>query len=72
MSLPEQLLINVREAAHLLSVSERTLWGISKPRGDLPVIRLGRRTLYSLQDIKVWIDMKKGTHCASPRTADAP
>jgi predicted DNA-binding transcriptional regulator AlpA len=67
-----RLLVNVREAARMLGVSERTLWAISRPRGTLPTIRVGRRTLYAIKDLESWIDMKKGVDRVSPRTADAP
>lgn len=36
------LLVDVLEAAHLLSVGERTVWALVE-RGELPRVRLGRR-----------------------------
>ena len=40
-----KLLLTPREAARALSVSERTLWSITVPRGDLPCVRLAGRTV---------------------------
>ena len=56
----ERLLIPAREAARLLSVSEKTLWSYSAPRGDIPVVRIGARTLYDPDDLRAWIARQKG------------
>jgi predicted DNA-binding transcriptional regulator AlpA len=49
------LLLSAREAAKLLSISERSLWRFSTPRGEIPVVRLGGRVLYSVRDLETWI-----------------
>ena len=49
------LLASSRQAAHLLSVSERTLWGITSPRGSVPCVRIGSRCLYSPDALRTWI-----------------
>ena len=49
------LLIPARDAARMLSVSERTLWGITAPRGSLPCVRIGARCLYSPDALRAWI-----------------
>ena len=51
----EPLLLTPRDAAKALSVCERTLYGLTVPRGDIPVIRAGRLVRYSVEDLKTWI-----------------
>ena len=53
---PAKLLVSARDAADLLSISERTLWGLTAPRGPIPVVRCGRAVRYSVGDLHVWID----------------
>ncbi len=50
-----RLLIPIREAARALSISERTLWGLTRPRGPIPCVRLGGRVLYSPDALRKWI-----------------
>lgn len=53
----QQLLVDAREAARLLSLSERTLWSLSQPRGPIPVVRVPglRAVRYSLTALAEWI-----------------
>jgi hypothetical protein len=58
------LLVAPRAAARLLSVSERTLWGMTWPRGDLPAIRLpgrgrARSIRYVVADLEDWISRQR-------------
>jgi hypothetical protein len=46
-----RLLLSAREAAAALSICEKTLWSITRPRGDLPCVRIGRRVLYSVVEL---------------------
>ena len=39
----DKLLIPLREVVQRLSISERTLWSQSSPRGPIPVVRIGER-----------------------------
>ena len=55
-----KLLLSARETALALSVCEKTLWNITEPRGDLPCVRINRRVAYSVEDLRRWIDQKKG------------
>jgi predicted DNA-binding transcriptional regulator AlpA len=55
-----KLLLPAPEAADLLSICEKTLWSITAPRGDLACVRIGRRVLYSVDDLRRWIESKKG------------
>ncbi|NMC21106.1 MAG: helix-turn-helix domain-containing protein [Thermogutta sp.] len=52
-----KLLIGSREAARMLSISERTLWRLVFETADrpLPHIRVGRRVLFSKTDLEEWI-----------------
>lgn len=55
----DRLLLNAREAAARLAICPKTLWLHSAPRGDLQTVRIGRRTLYDVADIRRWIDRHK-------------
>jgi excisionase family DNA binding protein len=49
------LLIKPREAARMLSVSEKTLWTLTKG-GVIPVVRVGERSVrYSVAALERWI-----------------
>jgi excisionase family DNA binding protein len=50
------LLIDSRQAAKLLKVSERTLWRMHN-EGEMPQpIRIGRAVRWSLEALKKWVD----------------
>ena len=52
---PERLLLTPREAARMLSVSPRTLWG-----SDVPKIRIGKTGVrYALADLEAWIERQR-------------
>ena len=46
----EPLTVNIKTAAKLLNVSEKTVRNLTK-RGELPVIRIMGRVLYSREDL---------------------
>jgi hypothetical protein len=52
---PPPLLLTPRAAAAALSVSPRTLWGLSAPRGPIPVVKIGRSVRYSAEALRAWI-----------------
>jgi hypothetical protein len=55
------LLLTPRHTAKALSISERTLWSITAPRGPLPAIKVGRRGVrYFVKDVEAWIVAQKG------------
>ena len=56
-----QPLLTTREAATFLSLSTRTLWSLTAPRGNLPVVRIPgcRRVLYDQSDLQVFINACK-------------
>jgi hypothetical protein len=61
---PLRLLLKPKEAAAALSVSERTLWELTAPRGPIPVLRLpgrgkARSLRYDVRALQRWIDNQK-------------
>jgi len=55
----EQILLTPREAAKVLSICERTLYSLTVPRGDIPVIRVGKNIVrYAVDDLKEWANKK--------------
>ncbi len=50
-----RLLLTSRQTAEALSISERTLWGLT----DLPRVRIGRSVRYDVEDIRAWIASRK-------------
>jgi len=54
----EPMLLTARQAAKVLSISERTLWGLTKA-GDIPAVRFGGRNVrYSPDDLRAWIQKR--------------
>ena len=54
------LVVKPAEAAELLAISPRKLWGLTAS-GALPHIRIGRCVRYAIDDLREMIDqMKKG------------
>lgn len=51
----ERLLLTPREAAYRLGISTRHLWNLTSPRGPIPVVKLGRKTFYRLQDLENFV-----------------
>ncbi|MCA9074634.1 MAG: helix-turn-helix domain-containing protein [Planctomycetaceae bacterium] len=51
----QRLLLKPREAAKLLSISERQLWEHTTPRGPIPVTRIGNCVRYSLNALQDYI-----------------
>lgn len=56
---PQKLLLSAMEAADALGISARTLWSLSVPRGDLPIVRIGSRIAYSPEDLKTFIESRR-------------
>lgn len=44
---PEQLLWTSRQAAQACEISERQLWARTRPRGEIPCVRIGHSVRYS-------------------------
>ena len=52
------LLLSVRDAAIALSISERTLFSLTKS-GEIPRLKIGAKVLYSVDDLRQWIDGRR-------------
>jgi excisionase family DNA binding protein len=63
-------LVTAREAAKVLGVCEKTLWSIAN-RGEISVVRIGRRVCYDQNDLHRFIESKKATGGTSSATASA-
>ena len=51
-----QLLLSPRDAATALSISERTLFDLTAPRGTIHAIRVSRQLLrYPVEELRRWI-----------------
>ena len=50
----EALTLSPRDAARVLGISQRTLWTHTRS-GSVPHVRLGRRILYPIADLKQWL-----------------
>ena len=50
------LLIDSREAARMLKISQRTLWRMHTTGEMPPPIRIGRAVRWSLEALKKWVD----------------
>ena len=51
----DRILLTSREAAHRLSVSERTLFQLRK-EGRIPAVQFGRNIRYHLDDLDAFAD----------------
>lgn len=53
------LALRTSDAAKALGISERTLWGLTAPRGPIPCLRIGhgkRQTvLYPVAELQTWL-----------------
>jgi excisionase family DNA binding protein len=61
------LLLTAEQAAKALTISPRTLWGLTKT-GQIPCVRINGWTLrYDPDDLKEWIKRQKGKPTPPPR-----
>jgi excisionase family DNA binding protein len=67
----QPLLVTAREAARMLSLSERTVWGLSKA-GELPTVRIGRSVRYDPRDLQAWIERSKQRQALPASAAPGP
>ena len=51
----EPLAVAARLAAQMISVSPRTLWALTAPRGPIPAARVGRRVVYRIDDLRAYL-----------------
>ena len=56
----QKLLLNPRNAARLLSISERTLWELThRSENPIPHVRLGRCLRYLIADLLAWVSTRR-------------
>ena len=60
----EPMLLTVRQAAKVLSISERTLFTLTQD-GQIPAVRFGRSVRYDPADLRRWIEAAKNSRKAS-------
>jgi len=63
MNTTERALLRPREAAEYLSISERSLWNHTSPRGDIKSVSIGRSVRYAKLVLDRWVEFqmaKKG------------
>jgi predicted DNA-binding transcriptional regulator AlpA len=59
------LLLTARDAAKSLAISEKNLWSLTTPRGPIPAIRVGERSVrYSVAALQRWIDEQQSSDVA--------
>ncbi len=58
------------EAARSLSISERTLFERTQPRGPIKAFRLGRRVLYRVADLERFIESQSDVGNESNSSGD--
>ena len=49
---------SIREVAEKIGLCEKSVWNVTAPRGDLPCVKLGARTLYRDEDIDAWVESR--------------
>ena len=54
----QQMLLTIKEAAKLLSISERTLWTLTQTR-EVATVRIGRAVRYALEDLQKYVDANR-------------
>jgi excisionase family DNA binding protein len=65
---PKKLLVSSREAAKLLSISERTLWTLTK-NGQIGCVRIGTSKRYAVAELERFIASAQ-TSEATPQQAE--
>jgi excisionase family DNA binding protein len=64
------LALRPREAARVLGIGARTLWGQTIPRGPIPCVRVGKAVLYPVAGLEAWLSQQaesaKGGHDDAP------
>jgi len=63
-TVPTPLLVNSREAARLLCVSQRTLWTLADT-GQIPRLKIGKIVRFDVSDLRAWIAKVKTSDTVS-------
>jgi predicted DNA-binding transcriptional regulator AlpA len=60
-SIADRILLREREAAALLAISARSLWGL-RARGEIPVVRISKHCVrYRVADLEAWAAKRAST-----------
>jgi excisionase family DNA binding protein len=51
-------LLTVKEAAEILHISPRKLWGLTNQR-EIPTVRIGKSVRYTIEDLREYVDKKR-------------
>jgi excisionase family DNA binding protein len=60
-----KILATLREAAEMLAISERTLYGLIQA-GEIPTVRLKRAVRIRTADLEAWASRKAGPFVPGP------
>jgi excisionase family DNA binding protein len=63
---PDPLLLTPPQAAKLLAISPRTLWGLSQPRGPVPTVKIGRLVRYSREALEAFVRSRESAVAPNP------
>ncbi len=69
---PSPLAVGAREAAAMLAISRRTLWGLTAPRGPIPACKVGGRVLYRVTDLEKYLAKLASESMTQPAAGEAP
>lgn len=73
MTTIQPMLVNAKDAAKALGISERTLWqytfGNVAEESRIPAVRIGNRVRYDVNDLRAFIERRK-TCKASPTAGE--
>jgi predicted DNA-binding transcriptional regulator AlpA len=61
------LTVGLKDAARLLGISERSLWGMAN-RGEVPCVRLGGRLVFRVGSLDEWLVEREKAGNRSPAT----
>lgn len=62
---PEPLLLKPAEAAKALAIGARTLWRLTFETCEIPHVKVGTATRYTVEDLRAWIQRRR-THAPKP------
>jgi excisionase family DNA binding protein len=48
-------LLNVNAGAKCLGISTRKLWALAAPRGEIPIVRIGRSVRFRPEDLAAFV-----------------
>jgi excisionase family DNA binding protein len=58
-NVPPTILLTRKQAAAALSISERTLWALTWPRGPIRSVQIGRSVRYSADALRAWVESQQ-------------